>query len=353
MTAGTHGARGPIRLALLGCGRISRLAHLPNILADSRIELVGIAEADDERRRSLVREAPGVEVSADVAGLLRSVEPQAVVIALPTLAHREAALAAFGVGAHVFLEKPIAAKREDACAIVRAWRESGRIGMIGFNCRRNHLYLQLRRAIARGDIGKPVAARTAYTAKWPADTTWRLAAETGGGAFLELASHHVDLLRFIFDAEVRTVIATSWSNRGDDVAGMLQMELSSGVVAHTMVSYGTVEEDRFEVYGSNGKLTVDRYDSLVVNGRGTDAVGGMTSARRHLTGELRGFRYGIRKRRAPGEEPSYGETISAFTEAVLEPKAVAPDIDDGLRALEVIDAARRSASEHRMIVVRE
>ena len=332
-----------IRIGILGGGRIVRLAHLRNLLAAPEVRVMAIADPDATARESVARMAPGARVVADAGELLALPDLDAVVIALPTPLHREAALAAFARGLHVYLEKPIAATPDDAEAIVDAWRRAGTVGVIGFNCRFNKLYLDLRAALVAGTIGAVVAVRSALTARWPGDATWRLSPSSGGGALLELASHHVDLCRFLFDAEVVSARALTWSNRGADEAAMLQLTLARGPRVQMLCCYGTVEEDRFEVYGTRGKLVVNRYDSLVLERVPEVAGGGLVSAARHLMREVGAIRYGLEKRSAPGEEPSYRDAMLSFLGGVRSGRQPQPSLDDGLRALAAITMARASA----------
>jgi predicted dehydrogenase len=244
----------------------------------------------------------------------------------------------------VYLEKPIAASFADGQAIVDAWRRAGTVGRIGFNCRFNALYREMHDRLAAGDIGAPVAVRTALTACWPSEEAWRLSPTDGGGALLELASHHVDLLRFLFEAEIVHVTMASWSNRGIDEAAMLQLQLASGLHVQTLICYGTIEEDHFAVYGGEGKLVIDRYNSLAVERAPLEAAGGISSAVRRLVREIARLPYGWRKRRAPGQEPSFASSLAAFVTSVRDCDSRAlPSLEDGLAALAVIDAARIAA----------
>ena len=314
-----------------------------------RAELVGVSDTDSHARAVAAGAAPAAIAFADYRELLASLRPDAVVIATPTDHHRDAALASLESGANIYLEKPIAATIDDARAVHTAWLTSGRVGRIGFNCRFNPLYTKMKELIGAGSIGDPVAVRTSWTAGWPVDATWRLSPGSGGGAVLELASHHVDLLRYIFDTEVQAVSTMSWSNRGDDEAAMIQLRLRSGLHSQTLVSYGTREEDRFEVLGTKGKLSIDRYDSLVVDRQPLHASGGLLTAMRRLGSEAGAIRYGREKRRSAGHEPSFHSSISDFIDASIAGSQTSPDLLDGLRAFEVADAARTSAREGRTV----
>jgi predicted dehydrogenase len=338
-----------LRIGILGCGRIIRLAHLRVLSTIPGVEITAIADSDAASRAHAAREAPAARIMTDVDELLQAPDLDAVVIALPTLAHRDAAVAAFERGLHVYLEKPIAANVSDGEAIADAWRRAGTVGRIGFNLRFNRLYREMRDAIAAGEAGSPITLRTSYVANWPDSASWRIAPSAGGGALLELASHHVDLCRFLFNTEIASVHATTWSNRGADEAAMLQLELENGVHVQMQMGYGTIEEDRVEVYGASGKLVVDRYDSLALERVPMHAAGGLATAVRRLVREGRAIGYGLEKRRLPGQEPSFTASLTAFVEAAISGTQASPDIADGLASLRVIDDARRSAAGHAFI----
>lgn len=340
-----------VRTAVIGCGRIVRLAHLRVLLEHPGAEVVAVADADPAARDYVAVHAPSASFFASLESLLATARPDAVLIALPTSHHRAAALASIAAGAHTYLEKPIAPTSADAAAIVDVWKPTGLIGRIGFNLRFSRLSSDLKSALGRGDIGEPVGVRTSWTARFPAESGWRMSPGEGGGALLELASHHIDLMRFLFDSEIESVAAQTWSNRGDDEAAMLTLVLGNGVNVQSFVSYGTVEEDRVEIYGTEGKLTINRYDSLIVERTGPHAIGGISSAKSRMLGELTAIRHGLARRKAAGQEPSFSASIGNFIDSVKRGVRSTPDLTDGLRAVEVVEAAREAAREHTTVRV--
>jgi 1,5-anhydro-D-fructose reductase (1,5-anhydro-D-mannitol-forming) len=333
-----------LQVGILGCGRIVRLAHLRVLSGMAGVRVAAIADVDAASREYAARQAPEARVVSEVGELLAIPGLHAVVVALPTSHHRDAAVAAFERGLHVYQEKPIAATVDEAEEVVRAWTQARTVGRIGFNLRFNRLYREMRDALRAGAIGTPVTARMSYTANWPQEAAWRVAPDAGGGALLELASHHADLCRFLFDTEVRDVQASTWSMRGTDESAMLQLRLASDVRVQLQVCYGTIEEDRVEVYGTSGKLVVDRYDSLALEHTPPQAAGGMATSVRRLVREARALPYGLEKRRVPAQEPSFTASLSSFVDAIRGTAEPVPDLNDGLQSLRVIDAARRSAA---------
>jgi predicted dehydrogenase len=132
---------------------------------------------------------------------------------------------------------------------------------------------------------------------------------------------------------------------------MLTLTMGNGVHVQSFVSFGTVEEDRVEIYGTEGKLAINRYDSLIVERTGPHATGGINSAKSRMVGEVMAIRHGLARRRSPGQEPSFSASIGNFIESVKRGVQSAPNLTDGLRALEVVGAAREAAREHTTVKV--
>jgi predicted dehydrogenase len=342
----------PFGVGLIGCGRIAEIAHVP-ILAHSRTaRLVAAADASAERRAWLATRAPDVQLHATWAALLEDPSVEAVIVALPTALHAEAACAAFAAGKHVYCEKPLAAELEDAKMVVRAWRSTKRIGMIGFNYRFNELYRRLRAQIAAGRIGEVLQIRSVFSTTSDVLTAWREKRRTGGGVLLDLAAHHIDLVRFLLGHEVVRVTARIRSVRHNDDAAVLDMELESGLSAQSFFTSGSIEENRVEVFGRAGKLSVDHYASLDVC---------MTRARRRYADHVDMLRrglgtfgragYAIRKRRAVLREPSYALAMAHYVSAARTGRFEGPDILDGYACAAVIEAAEESARRGRTVDV--
>jgi predicted dehydrogenase len=132
---------------------------------------------------------------------------------------------------------------------------------------------------------------------------------------------------------------------------LLQLRLDNGLPVQSFVSMGTVEEDRFEIYGRSGKLTIDRHRSLAIE---------ITDPAIDFSG-LRHFARGLRsllrspylpdKILAPMRERSYQEALSHFVAAARANRPTPPDPWDGYRSLAVIEAAEESARTARGVSV--
>jgi predicted dehydrogenase len=293
---------------------------------------------------SCVSLAPNARPYASVDELLDSHSVEAVVISLPSHLHTYAAIAAFRRGAHVYLEKPVASRMDDGRRIVEAWRDSNRIGMIGQNFRFNPLAKKMKDSIVSGSVGKVRSIVTKYSTPRPPQESWRRSRETGGGALLDLAVHHIDFARFALASEIATVSARIESRESDHDSGALSLTFENGATATIEVAFGESFQDRIEARGDAGTLWIDRTHSVDV-GRAAAAgrIGLMSTVRAHLPTPGR-IRYWALRRQSPFHEPSYAIALSAFVQAAASGAHPSPDLDDGLAALAAVEAAEKSSS---------
>lgn len=335
-----------IRVGLLGCGRIARMHHLPILARATGVELSALADPDRERLATAGAAAPGARRSSDWREILGDDSIDAVVICVPTGLHADAACAAFQSGKDVYLEKPVATTLAAARDAVLQWRASGRIGMLGFNQRFHPLVLAAREAVRGGRVGRIVGARVSTLSPRRDLPEWKRRRAEGGGALLDLASHHADLARFLFAEEVREVSASVRSIFSEDDDASITMTMESGLHMDSRVSFATVRENRFEVLGDRGRIVVDR----VAGRMRVDPLDAPSGARARLT------RAATRLTRAPravrsipsrGEDPSYRSALSTFARAVRERTHPSPDIEDGERSLAIVLAAEIAAREGR------
>lgn len=342
-----------LKVGLIGCGRIAQLVHL-NVLRNlPGVELAALAELDPQRRAEASQRAPGAMSVADYQELLAMPEVEAVVICLPNALHVEAAVAAFEQGKHVYLEKPLATNLPEAQSVLTAWRRAGAVGMIGFNFRFNPLYQALKQRLQSNRIGELISARSVFSTAAHSRPQWKHTRQSGGGVLLDLASHHVDLVHFLFDQPVGEVAATVRSQQSEDDSALLQLRLADGLLVQSFFSMSAIEEDRFEIYGQAGKLAVERYSSVDVEiTEPAAAFARFKRWGRHLTSLLRS-RYILKKLLAPSHEPSYQAALAHFVAATQGRHPARPDLQDGYRSLAVIEAAEESARTGRIVSLDE
>jgi predicted dehydrogenase len=129
------------------------------------------------------------------------------------------------------------------------------------------------------------------------------------------------------------------------------MRLESGVLVQSLFAFGAADEERFEIYGSNGTLVVDRSRHQDVR---FDRPGRRWRRLRraaHALAQVAHAPYVLEKRFVPGHEPSHRIALARFVAAAAgDGQPIGPDLDDGYACVAVVDAAERSARERRAVV---
>jgi predicted dehydrogenase len=336
---------------VLGCGRIAGAIHLPVLAALPAVEIAAVADADAARRAAARRATPGAADFGDFRELLARAEIDAAVVALPNALHAEATRAALARGLHVYVEKPLALAAAEARALAAAGRAAERVAMIGFNYRFNPSHERARTLHRGGRIGALVAMRSVFTTAERDLPAWKRARATGGGALLDLASHQIDLAAWHAGAWPDGVACTLRSRESEDDTALVTLTFAGGPAAQILAAIGAVEEDRFEIVGAGGAIAVDRLVSEEIALR----PAGLERARaRRLALAARALAspaYWARKARGVPRETSYERAFAAFAEAALARRAARPDLDDGARVQEIVEAAEESARTGRRVAL--
>ena len=330
----------PVGVGLIGCGWIAEIAHLPTLRASNAGRLVAAADPDPSRRAWLNGLVPGVRLEAEWDAVLASSDVEAVLIAAPTALHGEAACRAFAAGKHVFLEKPVAVSVPEGRQVMDAWRRAGTIGMVGYNFRRNPVFLAAARRVAAGELGKLISIQGSF--QWAAERIegWRARPEAGGGVLLDLISHHADLVAALSGEALVEARCTVRTLRTPEDTAALEVATASGVTAHLTASFAAgAQVNRLDLVGTGGALRVDLLEGRP---RRVERPPGRGARLKRLVNALTDL-HPARLLRSPGREPSFGATLEAFLASVRSGVAAGPDLLDGLRALAVVEAAAASA----------
>jgi len=337
--------REQLRVGVAGCGSIARQVHLPLLQRRSDVKLVAVADSNEDALAEAARRSHGARAYRSTEEMLNGAELDAVIVAVPPALHASAARAAFEAGLHAYLEKPMAPALDDAAVIMRAWQLSGRIGVMGFNCRANPLHVRLRELMHSGRAGAVVYLRTFLASAARSHPEWKQQRASGGGVLLDLGVHHIDLIRFLTGRDITGVRASVSSRLSDQDTALLELQLEGGIGAHAFFSLAAAEGDHVEVHGEVARLAVERYTSLDVQiidnpGRGFGVAGRVL----RRVGAIQHLGRALKARRAPLREPGYAFLLDRFIRAGLT--GVAPldvaDLADGFAATAVVAAAELS-----------
>ena len=343
-----------VRIGLIGCGNIAQTIHLPVLRRLPGVAVIALAEPDPQRREGAHRQVPTAQAYVQYHDLLAMPAVEAVVICVPTALHAEVTLAALQHRKQIYLEKPLATDLDEARRVVTAWRAAGVIGMIGFNYRFSPLYQSVRELVQRGTLGTLVGMRSVFATTAKPLPSWKKTRDTGGGVLLDLASHHIDLLHFLFAQDIYDVFTQTCSQQSENDTAVMQFRLSSGLFVQAFFSLTAVEEDRLEIYGTAKKLAVDRYRSSTVEifDSSWGAIARLKGFGRSLRSALPN-RHLINKLCSPGHEPSYRTALAHFVLCVRTQTPASPDFHDGYRSQVVIAAAEESAKTGKTVSITE
>lgn len=339
-------------VGLIGCGRLALGVHLPTLKRFPWVRLAALADLDPGRRAEAAARVPGAKQYEDYRELLQQPGLAGVVICLPPAQHAEAAVHSFQHGKHLYLEKPLAADPAEGEKIVAAWEEARTAGMIGFNYRFHPAIREAREILRSGVLGEVLAVQSEFSTCEQGMPNWKRRRASGGGVLLDLASHHIDLARFLLEQEISEVSCRTLSHRSEGDAASLRLRMSRGALVQTFVSLVSAEEDQIRVFGTAGALRFDRYRNLrpqfVPLRRGRERV----RAARDRIGELRSWPLWVRKALIPGYEPSYAAALGHFFRSIREERPAAPDLRDGYASLAVVAAAEKAAEMGGTVTVR-
>ena len=197
-----------LKLGIIGCGNMTR-SHVGALAKIDLVEVVAVADVVEESAREVAKLAGAASVHADYRELLALREVQAVLISSPHFLHKEMTVAALEAGKDVLCEKPMAITVAECDEMLATAERTGRKLMVGQVLRLMPPFVQVRRMIASGDLGKPLAAvinrvqgNPLRPRPVPADY-WRRSRAKTGGMLHETSVHEFDLLRSVFGEPAR------------------------------------------------------------------------------------------------------------------------------------------------------
>ena len=253
-----------IKIAVVGCGRISR-NHFGSIEKHSdELELVAICDID---QLVLAEHAEKYKVPAyrDIEEMLQKEQIDLVSLCTPSGIHPDQAVLAARNKVHVMTEKPMATRWNDGVRMVKACDEAGvRLFVVKQN-RRNTTLQLLKRAVTEKRFGKihMVHLNVFWTrpqSYYDQGNGWRGTWEFDGGAFMNQASHYVDLLDWLIGPveKVQAMMSTTRDIEVEDT-GVLNVKWRNGALGSmsvTMLTYPQNLEGSITILGEKGTVRI-------------------------------------------------------------------------------------------------
>jgi myo-inositol 2-dehydrogenase / D-chiro-inositol 1-dehydrogenase len=318
-----------MEVALFGAGRIGQI-HAGNIARLPGVKLKYIVD---------INRAAAVELAAKHRSEVRTVEAaladeaiRAVIICSSTDTHADLIQRAAAAGKQIFCEKPVDLDLVRARACAQAVARAGVVCLIGFQRRYDPTFVALKKRLVAGEIGEP--EMLIVTSRDPAAPPIDYIGHSGG-IFKDMLIHDFDVFRWVLEDEAQSVFATgsclvdaAIGEAGDVDSTAVSIRTRGGrlcqINTSRRASYGY--DQRFEVLGSQGLLQARNHTPTQVVAQ--TAAGVCEDKPEHFFLE----RY----------RSAYANEMRHFFEALTEGKPARTTLEDGVKALELAEAATRS-----------
>ena len=250
-----------IRWGIIGCGTVCEVKSGPAFQKVEGSRLVAVMRRDPVKAADYAQRhgVPRWYVQADA--LIADPEVDAVYVATPPGSHAELALKVAAAGKPCYVEKPMARNHAECRRMVAAFREAGLPLFVAYYRRRLPRFVKAKELIDAGRLGRVTGISYRHTRLFRATQAgdWRLdPAQSGGGLFLDLGSHALDLFDFLLGplADVRGDAARFAEGRAEDVV-VMTFRTGCGALGSASWNFaGASRTDLIEIDGTRGRLVM-------------------------------------------------------------------------------------------------
>ncbi|MGW6643621.1 Gfo/Idh/MocA family oxidoreductase [Streptomyces iakyrus] len=345
----------PLRVGLVGYGLAGSVFHAPLIAATEGLALDTVVTSNPERQQQARAEFPDVRLAATPDDLFaRAAELDLIVVASPNKTHVPLATTALKAGLPVVVDKPVAGTAAEARELAALAEERELLLSVFQNRRWDNDFLTLRKLLDEGELGDVLRFESRFERWRPKPKGgWRESGDPAeiGGLLYDLGSHVVDQALVLFGPAASVYAETDIRRPGaeTDDDTFIAITHTNGVRSHLYVSATTTQlGPRFRVLGSSAgyvKYGLDPQEAALRDGLrpgpgwGTEDEslwGRVGSGESPVTGG------GRPEPTLPGDYPAY---YAAVAKALLEGAPNPVTAREAAAALDVLEAARRSARE--------
>lgn len=335
-----------IRFALVGCGRIAQNHFAALQKHADRAELVDVCDVDATALAAAVAKT-GAKGHLSLAGMLSTTMADVVILTTPSGLHPRQAIEIAQSGRHVMTEKPMATRWQDGVQMVEACDKAGvRLFVVKQN-RRNATLQLLKQAVQQKRFGRIYMVNLNVFWTRPQEyydsAAWRGTWEFDGGAFMNQASHYVDLLDWLIGPVESVQAYTATLERDIEVedTGVISVKWRSGALGSmnvTMLTYPKNLEGSITIIGEKGTVRV--------GGVAVNEIQHWEFAEPHPDDEkVKAASYETTSVYGFGH-PLYYDNVIKVMRGEAEPET---DGREGLKSLELLIAAYLSARDGRRV----
>lgn len=257
-----------IRWGIIGCGDVAEKKGGPALYQANGSELVAVMRRDRAKAEDFARRHHARRAYDDANDLLTDPEVDAVYIATPPHLHYEQTLAAARAGKHILCEKPMALTLAQCNTMIEVC-SSAKVQLdIAYYRRFWPKWVATRQLLEAGELGTVLGARLHLTGRFGGGG-WRVdPVVSGGGHFVDVGSHRLDMVQFLLEPEQGPVMEIAGHAQNllehhkaeNDVT--LSLQFQGGAVLSGAFHFASVPaRDVLEIYGSRATLIADPFDS--------------------------------------------------------------------------------------------
>ncbi|HLY28461.1 MAG TPA: inositol 2-dehydrogenase [Aggregatilineales bacterium] len=329
-------------IGVIGLGRMGQVYANHVAKQVENANLVAIADPRVEVRDEFKARLGTIVAYDDYHDLLNEADLQGVIIATPTSTHREIVIAAAQAGKAIFCEKPTSLSLATTDEMIAAVDSAGVIFQVGFMRRFDEGYVEARRKIDEGVIGRPVTIRS--IGRDPFRTSLEFAnPAVSGGLIVDMAIHDFDVLRWLMGDEVERVYTESAALVYPELQTIGDADNVQVVLRFKNGALGNVEVSRTAVYGYDIQCEV-------VGEKGTVQIGYLRQTP-ILTLTKEGVLHDVVPHFPQRFGKAYTKQIEHFVECIVNDKTPMVSGADGRAALQIALAATISQREGRVVQV--
>ena len=335
-----------MRVALIGCGSITRQRHAHEYRLNKNVEIAGFFDFVKERAEDLARDFGG-KAYGSLEELLDDKSVDAVSVCVANAYHAETTIKALRSGKHVLCEKPMAITEEDCEEMIREAAKAGKRLMIGHNQRLNPAHMKAKEIISSGSMGKVLTFSTSFChggpESWGIDksrNTWFFKKSSAAfGSMADLGIHKIDLIRYLIGDEIddvysRMCVLDKTFEDGtpievdDNSVEILKFRNGAfGTVTTSWTCYGT-EYNQTSIFLQKGVLKLysdPQYSLIIVHDDGREEKLALD-----------------RMQTNSDEQQASSGVIDEFVGAILEERPSILDAEDIIKSMKAVFACQRS-----------
>ena len=345
-----------ISIGIVGLGTIAKNAHIPTLSTFEDVVIKSAAEVDVKRGEKFTERGNITEIYEDYNKMYDDSDLDAVFICLPNVLHYESVKSALEHNLHVFCEKPLGLRSDEAFELVKMAKKRNFVLAVGYNRRLEKNYEKAAKIVKSLKLGTILQAHGILVnagpyASWIPSSDWFF--NDKYGVLYDSGPHLIDIMMHVLSDQITEVSARAIStmhglNVFDNIAGVFKTE--KDVVGTFNVGWKTAANyDSIQVHGTGGSVFANPLEVKIRHGSygSLEKVADHIKSVKKIIGSQAGRMSGDKR---PNE--TYFKEDRAFVDAVLNDGHPLVSGEDGLRVLEVLEAIKESLDSKKLVNVK-